>query len=185
MFFLFLCSQNKLCVRDVPGDVGVVSYAGVTEHVGGPLGHQDFDLVYRAAELQEAQVETRGQPVSAAPLVRQNVLEAKDREKESFTEEQPGFRDATQTDSGGLPHLDGDDEDVEGVRLLGRGQRLPLALQFGHLHPLPAEQRVLALRVVDGHQQHVAVAVLDGLVVDPAQVVSSQKALPDVLLFYF
>lgn len=60
---------------DVPGDVGVVSYAAVTEHVGGPLGHQDSDLVYRAAELQEAQVEARGQPVGAAPLVRQDVLE--------------------------------------------------------------------------------------------------------------
>lgn len=76
-----------------------------------------------------------------------------------------------------VPHLYGDNEDVEGVRLLGRGQRLPLALQLGHLHPLPAEQRVLTLRVADGHQQHVAVAILDGLVVDAAQVVSSQKAL--------
>lgn len=76
-----------------------------------------------------------------------------------------------------LPHLYGDDEDVEGVRLLRCGQRLPLALQFGHLHPLPAEQRVLAIHVADGHQQHVAVAILDGLVVDAAQVVSSQEVL--------
>lgn len=76
-----------------------------------------------------------------------------------------------------LPHLNGDDEDVEGVRLLGGGQRLPLALQLGHLHPLAAEERVLTLQVADGHQQHVAVPVLDGLVVDAAQVVSSQQAL--------
>lgn len=76
-----------------------------------------------------------------------------------------------------VPHLYGDDEDVEGVGLLGCGQRLPLALQFGHLHPLPAEQRVLALRVADRHQQHVAMAILDGLVVDPAQVVGSQEVL--------
>lgn len=76
-----------------------------------------------------------------------------------------------------MPHLYGDDEDVEGVGLLGCGQRLPLALQFGHLHPLPGEQRVLALRVADRHQQHVAMAILDGLVVDPAQVVGSQEVL--------
>lgn len=38
---------------------------------------------------------------------------------------------------------------------------------------------MLALRVADGHQQHVAVAILDGLVVDAAQVVSSQKALQE------
>ena len=70
------CRALPLCLRaDVPGDVGVVSDAGVTEHVGGPLGHQDLDLVYGAAELQEAQVEAWGEPVSAAPLVRQNILE--------------------------------------------------------------------------------------------------------------
>lgn len=76
-----------------------------------------------------------------------------------------------------VPHLYGDDEDVEGVGLLGGGQRLPLALQFGHLHPLPTEQRVLALRVTDCHQQHVPVAILDGLVVDSTQVVGSQEVL--------
>lgn len=75
-----------MSVCDVPGHVGVVSYAGVTEHVGGPLGHQDFDLVYRAAELQVAQVESWGQPVSAAPLVRQNVLEDRHTETD-FTQD--------------------------------------------------------------------------------------------------
>lgn len=63
----------------LPGHVGVVSYAGVAEHVGGPLGHQDLDLVHGAAELQVAQVESRGEPVGAAPLVRQNVLKGRNR----------------------------------------------------------------------------------------------------------
>lgn len=75
------------------------------------------------------------------------------------------------------PHLYSDDEDVEGVRLLGCGQRLPLALQLGHLHPLAIVERVLTVQVTDGDQQHVAVAVLDGLVVDATQIVSSQQAL--------
>lgn len=44
---LFAC----VYVYVVPGDVGIVSYASVTQHVGGPLGHQHFDLVHRAAEL--------------------------------------------------------------------------------------------------------------------------------------
>jgi len=47
----------------------------VAEHVGGSLGHQDFDLVHGAAELQVAQVEAGGQAVGAAPLVRQDVLQ--------------------------------------------------------------------------------------------------------------
>lgn len=38
---------------------------------------------------------------------------------------------------------------------------------------------MLAVHVADGDQQHVAVAILDGLVVDSAQVVSSQKALQE------
>lgn len=40
---------------------------------------------------------------------------------------------------GVAPHLDGDDEDVEGIGLLGRGRRPALTLQFAHLHPLPTE----------------------------------------------
>lgn len=68
----------------VPGDVGVVSYAGVAEHVGGPLRHQDFDLVYRATELQEAQVEAWRKPGAAAPLVRQNVLKGGNRKPVKF-----------------------------------------------------------------------------------------------------
>ena len=85
-------------------------------------------------------------------------------------------------------HLYGDDEDVQGVGLLRRGQGLPLALQLGHLHPLPAEEGVLALHVTDRHQQHVAVAVLDGLVVHSAQVVRAQKVLEEPILatrFFF
>lgn len=74
-------------------------------------------------------------------------------------------------------YLYGDDEDVQRIWLLGGGERLPLALQLGHLHPLAAEEGVLALHVPDGDQQHVAVAVLDGLVVHPPQVVSAQKVL--------
>lgn len=38
---------------------------------------------------------------------------------------------------------------------------------------------MLALQVADCHQQHVAMAILDGLVVDSAQVVSSQEVLQD------
>lgn len=51
----------------------------MAEHVGGPLGHQDLDLVHGAAELQVAQVESGGEPVGAAPLVRQNVLKGRNR----------------------------------------------------------------------------------------------------------
>ena len=57
-----------------PGDVGVLPDAHVTEHVGRALGHQHLDLVHGAAELQVAQVQARGEPVAAAPLVRQDVL---------------------------------------------------------------------------------------------------------------
>lgn len=63
-----------------PGHIGVVPDTGVAEHVGGPLGDQDFDLVHRAAELQVAQVESRNQTVVAAALVRQDVLQNQDRE---------------------------------------------------------------------------------------------------------
>lgn len=60
----------------------------MTEHVGGPLRHQDLDLVYRAAELQEAQVQARCQPVSAAPLVRQNILKDGHRDGLQSSQEQ-------------------------------------------------------------------------------------------------
>lgn len=80
---------------------------------------------------------------------------------------------------GDLPHLYGDDEDVKGIWLFRCGQGLPLALQLGHLHPLAAEERMLTLQVTDSHQQHVAMAVLDRLIVDTAQVVSSQQALQE------
>ena len=77
------------------------------------------------------------------------------------------------------PHLDGDDEDVEGVRLLGRGQTLPLTLQLADGHPLPPAEcvRVCAVGLTRRHQQHVAVAILNGLVVHPAQVVCPQEDL--------
>lgn len=78
----------------------------MTEHVGRPLGDQDLDLVYRAAELQVAHVEARGQPVSAAPLVCQDVLEVKAQEiLESFRLKQL-------SDVCVHLHLYGDDEDV-------------------------------------------------------------------------
>lgn len=44
---------------------------------------------------------------------------------------------------------------------------------------------MLTLHIADGHQQHVAVAILDGLVVDAAQVVSSQKALQEEQDLFF
>jgi len=53
----------------------------VTEHVGGPLGHQHLDLVHGAAELQVAQVQARGQPVGAAALVGQDILPRTEREQ--------------------------------------------------------------------------------------------------------
>lgn len=37
-----------------PGHIGVVPDPGVAQHVGSPLGHQNFYLVHRAAELQVA-----------------------------------------------------------------------------------------------------------------------------------
>lgn len=58
----------------LPGHVGVVSDAAVTEHIGGLLGDQDPDLVHRAAELQVAQVETRGELFSTVPVERHQIL---------------------------------------------------------------------------------------------------------------
>lgn len=59
----------------LPGHVGVVSDAAVAEHIGGLLGDQDPDLVHRAAELQVAQVETRGELFSTVPVERHQVLQ--------------------------------------------------------------------------------------------------------------
>lgn len=65
-----------------------------------------------------------------------------------------------------LPHLDGDDEDVERVGFLGCGHRLPLTLQFAHLHPLPAEHRVMTLCVTNGDEQNIAVTIFNRFIVD-------------------
>lgn len=74
-------SFSCLCERE-PGHVGVVPDPGVAQHVGGPLGHQNFDLVHWAAELQVAQVEAGGEAVGTAPLVRQDVLQGQEEAKE-------------------------------------------------------------------------------------------------------
>lgn len=62
-------------MTSLPGHIGIVSDAAVTERVGGPLGDQDPDLVHRAAELQVAQVESWGELLSAAPLVSHQILQ--------------------------------------------------------------------------------------------------------------
>lgn len=132
-------------MTSLPGNVGIVSDVAVTERVGGPLGDQNPDLVHRAAELQVAQVESRRELLSAVPLVGHQILQ--------YTRLLIVCRCdlIRKSPSGILPHLNCDDEDVEGVRFLRRGQRLPLTLQFAHLHPFPTEQGVLTLCVTDGH----------------------------------
>lgn len=76
-----------------------------------------------------------------------------------------------------LPHLNGDDEDVERVRLLRCGHGFPLALQFAHVHPFPAEHRVVTLCAANGDEQNVAMTIFDWFIVYTTQVVSSQHAL--------
>lgn len=62
-------------VTSLPRHVSVVADAAVTEHIWGLLGDQDPDLVYRATELQVAQVETRGELFSTVLVERHQVLQ--------------------------------------------------------------------------------------------------------------
>jgi len=59
----------------LPGDVGVVPDPCVAEHVGQPLGHQDPDLFHRAAEFQDANVQTRLGALNAVPVEGQFLLD--------------------------------------------------------------------------------------------------------------
>lgn len=74
-------------------------------------------------------------------------------------------------------YLYSDDEDVQGIRLLWGGKRLPLALQFGNLHPFAIKERIEALDLPHGHQQHISMPVFNGLIMDAAQIMCAQKVL--------
>lgn len=49
----------------------------MAQDVGQPLRHQHSDLIHRAAELQVAQVEARGEGMAAPLVVSQLVLRRK------------------------------------------------------------------------------------------------------------
>lgn len=61
--------------------MGVVSDPGVAEHVRQPLRHQDPDLFYRAAQLQDAHVQAGLGPLNAVPVEGQLLLEDTERVK--------------------------------------------------------------------------------------------------------
>lgn len=62
-------------MTSLPRHVGVVADAAVTKDIWGLLGDQDPDLVYGAAELQVAQVETWAELFSTVPVKRYQVLQ--------------------------------------------------------------------------------------------------------------
>lgn len=66
--------------------------------------------------------------------------------------------------------LNGDEQDIKCRGLLRRGERLPLTLQLGHLHPFSVEE-VETLHLPDRHQEDVPMPIFDGLIVDAPQVV--------------
>lgn len=74
-------------------------------------------------------------------------------------------------------YLYGYDKNVQGIWFLRSGQRLPLTLQFGYLHPLPIEKGIKAIHLPHCHKQHISMTILNGLIVDSAQIVSAQKIL--------
>lgn len=48
-------------------------------------------------------------------------------------------------------YLYGDEQNIQGIGLFRGGQRLSLALQFGHLHPLAIEEGIGAVHLPDCH----------------------------------
>lgn len=66
--------QSYRLVALLPRHIGVVADAAVTKHVWGRLGDQDPDLVYRATELQVAQIQTRAELFSTVLVERHQVL---------------------------------------------------------------------------------------------------------------
>lgn len=74
-------------------------------------------------------------------------------------------------------YLYGDEEYVQGIGFLGGGKRLSLTLQFRYLHPLSIKKRIEAVHLPHSHEQHVAMAIFDWLIVDSAQVVGAQQVL--------
>lgn len=59
--------------------MGVESDAGVAEQVGEPLWHQDPDLFHRAAQLQDAHIQTGLGPLCAVPVERNLLLDKRDK----------------------------------------------------------------------------------------------------------
>lgn len=55
----------------------------VAEEVWQPLGHQDPDLLYRAAQLQDAHIQTRLGPLNAVPVEGQLLLGRGHRERQA------------------------------------------------------------------------------------------------------
>lgn len=74
-------------------------------------------------------------------------------------------------------YLYGDEENVQGIGFLRGGKRLSLTLQFGYLHPLSVKKRIEAVHLPHSHEQHVAMAIFNGLIVDSAQVVRAKQVL--------
>lgn len=67
-----ICTQS-------PGHVCVVSDPGVAKQVGQPLWHQDSDLLHRAPQLEDANVQTRLGPLSTVPVEGQLLLGNKEK----------------------------------------------------------------------------------------------------------
>lgn len=70
-----------------------------------------------------------------------------------------------------------DNEYVQGIGFLRGGKRLSLTLQFGYLHPLPIKKGIEAVHLPYSYEQHIAMAIFDGLIVDSAQVVGAKQVL--------
>lgn len=63
----------------LPRNMGVESDARVAEQVGEPLRHQDPDLFHRAAQFQDAHIQTGLGPLCAVPVERNLLLDKRDK----------------------------------------------------------------------------------------------------------
>lgn len=71
----------KFHLTALPGHVGIVSDPRVAQQIGKPLRHQDPDLFYRAAQFQDAHVQTRLGPLDAVSVVEYLLLEGTERSR--------------------------------------------------------------------------------------------------------
>lgn len=60
---------------ELPGDVRVVSDSRMAEQVWEPLGNQDSDLLDRAAQFQDAYIQTGLSPLGAVSVEGQFLLQ--------------------------------------------------------------------------------------------------------------